>query len=400
MTEKFKYLFIILFIGCSGQIASDIYAPSLPSIAHIMGVNINTVQFSMAVYLFGMAIGQLIYGPISEGIGRKKPLMLGLIILLIGSLICMLATNIDVLILGRVIQGLGAGAMTTLWRSMFRDVFAKDEIAKYGSYMTMGVTFIIPAGPALGGYLQHYFGWRSVFLFMLVYVFIMFVVTKFYLPETSKDHHPERLKLSFLKTSLQTLFSSRLFVGLIAIVFINYGAYFSWFVVAPVVLIKHLGVSPVAFGWINLIGGIASIGLGGIINSRFVTRYGSANLLRFGFVVMFIGAFFLLFGYVFFQQNVWLIVIPVFIFFLGCSFVFTNAFAMAFIPFGQIAGITSAVYAFIQTSGGAVLGTIVAHLPTFSQLPLVIIYLLCPIILWLVFEFVQTKNTSLANQNT
>src|SRR5262245_49447650 len=117
-------LIIILLIACMGQVASDIYTPSFVAIADSLHIRLIEVQLSMSIYMLGLALSQLVYGPLSEAFGRRLPLLAGLMILCLGGLICLFSFSIDQLILGRLIQGLGAGACIVLWRSIFKDVYS------------------------------------------------------------------------------------------------------------------------------------------------------------------------------------------------------------------------------------------------------------------------------------
>src|SRR5687767_13480962 len=134
MSSRAVTFFVLILAVCLTQFASDVYAPAIPAIARSLGTSINDVQYSMSTYMFGAATSQLFYGPISEGIGRKIPMVVGLVIMVIGSLIC-LTPDIDIIIFGRFIQGCGAGACASLWRSIFRDQFAGEDLAKYSSYL-------------------------------------------------------------------------------------------------------------------------------------------------------------------------------------------------------------------------------------------------------------------------
>src|SRR3989338_6223909 len=169
MKSNALLFFVIVLAVCLTQLASDIYAPSLPGIASYFHTNVDLAQWSMAIYMLGVALSQLVYGPLSEGVGRKKPLLTGLIIMIVGTLICLFSPSIKVLILGRLIQGCGAGACAALWRSIFRDLFTGEELSKYGSYLVVFIMFIIPAAPLLGGYLEEFYSWRACFAFMTLY---------------------------------------------------------------------------------------------------------------------------------------------------------------------------------------------------------------------------------------
>jgi len=198
--SNFIFFTIICLAGCLPLVASDIYAPSLSDIAVKLHTHVNTVQLTMAIYMFGNGLAQLIYGPISEGIGRRTPLLVGMAIMLVGTSICLFANTIQIILAGRFVQGIGAGAASSLWRSMFRDRYQGDELAKYSSYLVVVITFIIPPAPGLGSYLQHYFGWRASFLFVGVYLGVTLLITFRYLVETNQKKSKRKVK-TFIHTS-------------------------------------------------------------------------------------------------------------------------------------------------------------------------------------------------------
>lgn len=391
-TSNLLVFFIVLFTGCLTQFASDIYAPSLPAIADDFQTNVDLTQWSMAIYLLGVATTQLIYGPLSEGIGRKGPLIAGLSIMLLGSLICFLATDIHMLIWGRFIQGCGAGAAATLWRSIFRDVFSGEELSKFGSYMVILFTFIVPAAPALGGILQESFGWRSIFTFMLIYTAgaLLFVVFKY--KETNLHRHTERLKLAYITKTYSQMLTNPIFMGTTICTFLTYGAFFSWFVVGPVLLIKHLGVDPMTFGLFSLFVGVPTYSLAGWINAKFVKKAGIPFMLRLGWGISIFAALLMLVGSFIFGLNIWVIFIPILLFYFGTTFIWPNVFATAFTPFGKIAGYAGALYGFMQISGGSVLGGIMSFLPNDNQFHLGLTMLLAPLISLLIYECVVLKH--------
>ena len=169
MNSRSTLFSVLIMAACLTQFAADIYAPSIPAMARDFEASIDSVQWSMSIYMFGVAVSQLVYGPLSEGIGRKPPMIFGLLIMLIGSIVCAMTIIIDLVIFGRFVQGIGAGACASLWRSVFRDSFSKEELAQYSSYLVTAVMFVIPTAPLIGGYLQQYFGWYASFVFMTIY---------------------------------------------------------------------------------------------------------------------------------------------------------------------------------------------------------------------------------------
>lgn len=380
--------FVIILAACLTNVASDIYTPSLPAIAKNLGAPIHLVQYSMVVYMLGVALSQLIYGPISDGIGRKLPLTIGISIMVAGSFTCVFASSIDILILGRFIQGCGAGACAALWRAVFRDVFTGEELAKYVSKLVIFVMFIVPAAPALGGYLQHYFDWRASFIFMSVYALVALISIIVGFKETSQHHHAEKLSLSYIINTFRQLLTSRIFMGATVCTFLSYGAFFAWFTAGPVLLIHVVGISPVAFGWMTFLGGGFAYGLAGWLNSKWVSRFGMSNMMRIGFGIMILSGILMLAGKIIIGINLYVIIIPVILFYFGSSFIWPNAYATAFTPFGQIAGYAGALYGFMQVGGGAALGAITSYLPDANQIPLALVMLIASLLAWLVYEFV------------
>jgi DHA1 family bicyclomycin/chloramphenicol resistance-like MFS transporter/DHA1 family 2-module integral membrane pump EmrD-like MFS transporter len=394
MHSKKLLFFIVVLAACLTMVASDIYAPSLPSIAFDLNTSVDEVQWSMAIYMLGVAISQLIYGPISEGVGRKWPMAAGLAIMLFGSLVCIWAVNIDMLIWGRFIQGIGAGAAATLWRSIFRDVYSGEELAQKGSYLVIFIMFLVPAAPALGGYLQEYFGWRSSFVFMCAYTAITLLSVVFGFQETSQHHHLERLRLPYIGKTFLHLLTSRIFMGITLCTFLSYGALFAWFVVGPVLLIKNLGLTPVEFGWISFLGGGAAYASAGVLNGKCVKRVGIPNMMRFGWSVMILAGVLMAVLTFLVGTTVWTVVAPALLFYFGSTFLWPNAVATAFTPFGKIAGYTGCLYGFMQICGASFMGGVMSYLPDENQLPLAAVIIFSSIASWLIYEVAIPKNPS------
>ncbi|MDF1654564.1 MAG: multidrug effflux MFS transporter [Coxiellaceae bacterium] len=395
-TEKSNILILILIllIGIIGQLASDIYAPALSIISKDLHSSISLAQTSMAVYMLGMAATMIIYGIFSEAFGRRGPLMVGMALAIIGSLVCIFSTNMDMLILGRFITGCGTGAGTSLWRGIFRDRFSGDEMAKYGSYLTVVISFIIPAAPAVGGFFAEYLGWRSIFILLLAYAMLVAWIVWTKIDDVNQHVNRDRLSLAFIKQSTKELLGHRQFSGIIVCQFLTYGAFFSWFSIGSALLVHHLGMTPATFGLINLIGGLIVTFSAGTLNGRLVERFGSNNMLRFGWsIATFAGALMLVLSFTT-SMTMYSVLLPTMLFYFGCFFIWPNAFAIATKPFGHIAGFAGSVYGFMQIAGGGALGLLVAHLPSTSQTPLALIFIGCAAAAWLTFETVVARKSS------
>ncbi len=180
-------------------------------------------------------------------------------------------------------------------------------------------------------------------------------------------------------------------MGISICTFLSYGAFFSWFVSGPVLLIDKLGISSIAFGLITFLGGGIAYTLSGWLNGKFVKRFGIPNMLRFGWAWMILSGLLMLLGYYIYGMNVWAIVVPVIIFYFGSTFIWPNAFAVAFTPFGKIAGYAGGLYSFMQLGGGALLGSLISYLPSNNQMPLALVMTICSIASWMIYERIPNK---------
>ncbi len=317
---------LIVLASTLGQITSDLYLPSLVAIANNFQADYQGAKLTITLYMIGFAISPLIYGPISDGIGRRKPLMFGLLLCLLGSLLCISARSIYVLFIGRLLQGLGTGAGSSLIRPMLRDLFSKEQLAVYGSYAAILSVGALAFSPLLGGYIQHYFGWRTNFSFIFFMTLILFLSIWAIVPETNQHLLPENLSWHRIKNNLMTLLSSVTFVSYSLLNFLAYGALLAWLTSGSILLQHTVGLTSVEYGWAYAVTGLA-FALGAFFNIKFVERLGSDYLLRVGIWCLTVAGLsmlgFRVAGYV----NVFVILAPTMILLFAAPLIFNNAFA-------------------------------------------------------------------------
>src|SRR3990167_10551355 len=189
MHNRLQIILIICLIASVSRFVLDSYLPSLPAIGQYFLVPDSSIQLTLTMYLLGFSLSQLIYGPLSDQYGRRIVIISGITIFLIGTMICAVATNHTVLLIARLIAGIGAGACGVLNRAIASDCFKGSDLSKAWSYTTTTLVVTLIVAPILGGYVQEVFGWRSNFLLAALCVFIaLFVVFKF-LPETRSLEH-------------------------------------------------------------------------------------------------------------------------------------------------------------------------------------------------------------------
>lgn len=390
--KQFKSIFFILVLtSTSGQFFSDLYLPSIPAISKALETTAELSQLTVSIYLLGYCISSIIYGPISDTFGRKKPLLLGLTLSLIGSFICIFSPNIFILILGRLLQGMGGGAGITITSAIIRDCIEGEKMAKFSSYLTMANMVVIIAAPILGGYFQIFFDWNASFQFLFVYSFIVLILVGLFVPETKDENHRVHLKLKTYLNSISQLFKARQFAGYTVCLFCSYGGIMAWLTCGPTLTQNYLHLTPSNFGWMCFTCGI-SYTFGAFINSKLVTLKGIEKMFNMGIWLMFIGGCsMLVLSTMLF--NVLVILLPLMLCMAGIAMIMPNSYAGALAPFLKIAGFAVAVLAGSQILGGVISSMLMAFLPDNSQIPLALILIACSVAIFLSKRFMIIKTT-------
>lgn len=381
---------VILLISSIGQVMSDLYLPSLPSMAKDLKVDTTYIQFTVAVYMVGFCLSQLFYGPLSDAIGRRKPIILGLILCLIGSILCTIAENIWVIYTGRFLQGLGVGSGTALARAILRDLFSDETLAKHNSYIAMASIVILAIAPVLGGYIETYLGWRFNFIFLTMYGATTLVLFFFALNETNKHMHRENLIPKVIKRNLTELFTNRHFIRFALCPLLTYAGILAWLTAAPILLQETIGVSAVEFGYIYLLSGIGFV-LGGFINAKRVETQGIEKMVVMGFILQLIAGLIMFISFIASYLNTLVIIVPVMLYMMGSSLVFPNSSAGALKSFPHFAGMAGAIFGFMQVLGGAIASNIFSVIHEENQLPMSIAFILTAGLGIVLFQSLKNK---------
>ncbi|WP_454782875.1 multidrug effflux MFS transporter [Legionella sp. WA2022007384] len=351
--------FVIFMMMILVQISIDQYVPSLPAITKSLNSNESSIQFTIFLFMFGLGISHIFFGPWSDKVGRRRPLIYGIGISIIGCLCCLLAPSVWVLTLGRFLQGFGIGACSSVGRSLIRDLFNDRYLSKIGSYVGVASTLLLVASPIWGGFIQEHFGWRANFLFILVvglgfWFFILLV-----LPETNKNLNPNATKIRVIQQNYYALLKSKVFLGYTLCACFACSGLVAYLTIAPFLFQNGLGLSPLEYGQLSIfIAG--AICLSGLINSQLVMSKGVSYMLFIGILLMISGGGIMLSFALAGIMNVLTIMIPIALFSMGAGFTFINAFAGVFHPFPQIAGTVAALYVSMQDLTSALTSGIIA----------------------------------------
>ena len=363
--------YLIAFLGflmsTFGFLGSQLYLPSLPSMGAVFDASDTTVQMTMTVFYFSFAFCQLFYGPLSDKYGRKPVLIAGFIMSLTGTLGCALSESIEFFLFCRALQGAGLGASNSLVRSIFRDTFKDDKLAKIWSYVMAAVTLAPGIAPALGGYLQQTFGWRTAFFFALAYLAIGAALTLLVLPETN-DNKNERAfhPLEILKNYWDVLRRKK-FLGHVLCSALGMGGITAYGVATPFIYQNIIGLTPFENGQLAIFTAL-SVMVGSFMNGLLVEKFGPKKMLRIALCMMLLGGIGVV-GTGFMELYTTIaVLLPSLLFFLGSGIIFPIAAAQAFVGLEKKAGSGSSMYGFMRTLMSFVTTTLIAYLPETSQI--------------------------------
>ena len=249
-------LLILIYIVSVGPFGDTVYTPSLAHIADDFNVYYSEVQFTMSSYLLGFGLGQLLYGPLSDRIGRRPSIIIAAFVFLIGSIICARSFNLYFLIFGRFVQSLGACAGSIISTAAVRDVF--DEKVRNRIYIIINGSFAIaPAlGPIAGAFIENYLSWRYNFYLLIILGLILLVSVLFFFPETCSEENMQKHRkaplVNIVVNYLALAFKHPVFVLNGLIQGVSIGIVYTSLVEAPNLINNVLGLSALYFIVVSL----------------------------------------------------------------------------------------------------------------------------------------------------
>ena len=357
-------LFILVLMISVGPFGDTLYTPSLPAIASSLNAYYNSVQLTITSYLAGYALSQLAYGPISDRYGRKPVMIFGASLFVVGSLVCILSFDITLLIFGRFVQGLGACCGAVISSAAVRDAFSESRQGKVFAKMNLAFAIAPGLGPIIGSFIADNFSWHInfVILFSLSLLLLILVITSF--PETldQKNHHaiyPKKVLINYF-----SLFKAPGYFIYLCMLGLSLGMVYSCLIEAPALVIDVMHLGP---DWFLVIafGIVVAFMVGSAICNYLCGKINNDLILIWGMLIMFIGSIFFLLLTYFFPIQLWVLLAPVIVIFIGIAFIIPVATMKALSPFENIIGSASAMVGFFQMGSASLITAVVTFIDVY-----------------------------------
>lgn len=275
-----RLIVLLAALVAFAPLSIDTYLPSLPLIASDLHADAASVQLTISLFLAGLCLGMLVYGPLSDRYGRRPLLLGGMALYLVATVGCMFAGSVEQLVAWRFFQALGGAAASVLARAIVRDLFALGEAAKVLSLMHLVTMLATLVAPLLGSVLMEVRGWRTVFFGLLVFGALCLVASAWKISET---HAPDQRGESLAKVfaAYWQIARQPLALAYILCMGLAFGGMFAFITASPFVYMEYFGVSPTGYAWLFGLN-VAGIIVMTLINARWVSRAGPLRMLAVG----------------------------------------------------------------------------------------------------------------------
>ena len=393
--QQSKLEFIILMASLMSLVALSIDAllPALEQIGISIGIKqSNDNQLLVTMIFLGLGFGQLISGPISDSLGRKPVIYFGFALFVIASFVCVAAESLEMMIFGRILQGIGLSAPRTISIAMVRDSFSGDYMAKIMSFIVVIFILVPVVAPALGKIILDIYGWEAIFYSQLVFGILVMLWLWKRQPETLKPEHKRKLTLNlFINGTKEFLQHKQAVIFTLVSGFIT-GSFMVYLSASQKIFEEQYGLKeefPYIFAGLAI-----AVGLATFLNGTFVMKYGMLKLVSIFMVVftlisityitIFIG-----------KENPSITILLLFygLQFFALGFLFGNLRALAMQPIGHIAGIGSAINGFVSTIMAVPIATYIGSYIDTTSLPLFIGFAICGVISLILLQFLKRFKT-------
>ena len=376
LPPSFGLALLLTTLVALGPLSTDLYLPALPGMTVTFATDVARVQLTLSVFLIGYAVAQLFYGPVSDRYGRRPAMLFGLVLYLLSSVACMLASSVDALIAARFFQALGACAGPVLGRAIVRDVYGPVQAARILAYISGAMAIAPMIGPFIGGWLTVWFGWRANFAALVLISAVQTVVVFRLLGESNAHKDPAATRPRRILGNFRMLLAGKTYLGYLLCVSFGFAALFSFISGSSFVLVGLYGLSPQWFG--------ASFGfvvtgyiVGTLITARFTLKLGPSRMVLLGASFGVVPDTLMAALAIAEVHSVWAVLLPMFGCMVATGLVMPNATGAALAPYPKMAGSASALMGFVQMALAAAVGIAVGHAYDGTAIPMTGAIALC-----------------------
>ncbi|MCZ8377372.1 multidrug effflux MFS transporter [Mycobacterium sp. CPCC 205372] len=359
--RRVKMILVLGALVALGPLTIDMYLPALPGIGDEFGVSSSVAQLTLTGTLAGLALGQLIVGPLSDSLGRRRPLMAGIVLHMVASMLCVLAPNIAILGVARGLQGMGAAAAAVVAIAVVGDLFSGSAAATVMSRLMLVLGVAPVLAPSLGAAVLLHASWHWVFLALVLLAGLLLLLAVLALPETLPVAHRRPLRVRGIAATYAGLLRDARFVILVLVAALGMSGLFAYIAAAPFVLQGRYGVDQQTFALLFAAGAVALIGstqLNVVLLRRFTPQAivvwalswaSLAGAVFVGITVAEVGG---LYGFL----------VPVWVILAAMGLVIPNAPAVALSRHSEAAGTAAALLGAAQFGLGAAVAPLVGVL--------------------------------------
>lgn len=347
---QLKFVLVLGGLSAFGPLSIDMYLPALPRMAADLHAADTTVQLTLSAFIVGLALGQLVLGPLSDALGRRRPLLVGLVLYVVGSVLCAVSPDAWLLVAARGVQSLGAAAGIVIARATVRDLYSGTAMTKFFSTLML-VSGLAPIlAPLIGGQLLNWTSWRGVFVVLTAFGALLLVVVVFFLPEPSTSRSPARL--GQVMRTYGRLALDRSFAGYALASGLLFASMFAYISGSSFALQGVYGLSPQAYSVVFGVNGVGIV-LAGQLNGRLVGRVPERALLLSGLLLGVFGGVSVL-ASAFLRAPLGFLLVSLFLLVSSIGLVMPNASSLALASHARSAGAASALLGVLQFVVGAV----------------------------------------------
>jgi DHA1 family bicyclomycin/chloramphenicol resistance-like MFS transporter len=382
---------LIIALVATGPLSTDMYLPALPEIRAAFDVDTSAVQMTLSVFLLGLAIAQLILGPLSDRFGRRPVLIGGMAFYAIASILCVFAPSIEWLMAARFVQAVGVCAGGVVGRAVVRDIHGRIESARMMSHIATAIAVAPLVAPLIGGHLTVSFGWTSVFWAMAAIGLFVFVFTALSLPETNSEPksdalNPVRFVINYRSLLKDANFRAYLFAGAFC-----FSGLFAFISGSSFVLIETLGMAPDHFGFAFAFV-VVGFMIGSHIGGRWVKRLGVERLVMLGGKLALVSGLLALALNVLGPVSIFTVIMPMTFYLVSVGLLLPSATAGAIAPYPTMAGAASALMGFVQMAMAAGSGAWVGHIHDGTPTPMFAVLALGGALAWFFSRRIKTED--------